>query len=154
MKAPELIRVCSLDEVPAGEARGYTVERYRRILHRIRERMPDAAISADVIVAFPGETDAEAVEPAAVEAHVADFGGYLSNDSGQSVGTERLDRVESLQRLGEDLEAVHQPVRVSGARKRNERQFAKPPGDGDRHHEVVRRNAAYESRGHRAVLLR
>ena len=40
-------------------ARGYTVERYRRIIDRIRERMPDAALSADVIVAFPGETDAQ-----------------------------------------------------------------------------------------------
>ncbi|MDP6193047.1 MAG: tRNA (N6-isopentenyl adenosine(37)-C2)-methylthiotransferase MiaB [Prochlorococcaceae cyanobacterium ETNP18_MAG_1] len=38
-------------------ARGYTVERYRRIIDRIRELMPDAAISSDVIVAFPGETD-------------------------------------------------------------------------------------------------
>ena len=40
-------------------ARGYTVERYRRIIDRIRDRMPDASISADVIVAFPGETDAQ-----------------------------------------------------------------------------------------------
>jgi tRNA-2-methylthio-N6-dimethylallyladenosine synthase len=40
-------------------ARGYTVERYRRIIDRIRQRLPDAAISADVIVAFPGETDAQ-----------------------------------------------------------------------------------------------
>ena len=40
-------------------ARGYTVERYRRIVDRIRERMPDASLSADVIVAFPGETDAQ-----------------------------------------------------------------------------------------------
>jgi tRNA-2-methylthio-N6-dimethylallyladenosine synthase len=40
-------------------ARGYTVDRYRRIVERIRERMPDAAISADVIVAFPGESDAQ-----------------------------------------------------------------------------------------------
>jgi tRNA-2-methylthio-N6-dimethylallyladenosine synthase len=35
------------------------VDRYRRIVERIRERMPDAAISADVIVAFPGESDAQ-----------------------------------------------------------------------------------------------
>jgi tRNA-2-methylthio-N6-dimethylallyladenosine synthase len=47
------------DDVLKAMARGYTVERYRRILERIRERMPDAAISADVIVAFPGETDAQ-----------------------------------------------------------------------------------------------
>jgi tRNA-2-methylthio-N6-dimethylallyladenosine synthase len=40
-------------------ARGYTVDRYRRIIDRIRQRMPDAAISADVIVAFPGESDAQ-----------------------------------------------------------------------------------------------
>jgi tRNA-2-methylthio-N6-dimethylallyladenosine synthase len=47
------------DAVLKAMARGYTVERYRRIVERIRERMPDAAISADVIVAFPGETDAQ-----------------------------------------------------------------------------------------------
>ncbi|MCT0212921.1 MULTISPECIES: tRNA (N6-isopentenyl adenosine(37)-C2)-methylthiotransferase MiaB [unclassified Synechococcus] len=47
------------DAVLKAMARGYTVERYRRILSRIRERMPDASISADVIVGFPGETDAQ-----------------------------------------------------------------------------------------------
>jgi tRNA-2-methylthio-N6-dimethylallyladenosine synthase len=40
-------------------ARGYSVARYRRIIERIRQRMPDAAISADVIVAFPGESEAQ-----------------------------------------------------------------------------------------------
>ena len=45
------------DDVLKAMARGYTVERYRRIIDRIRDRMPDASISADVIVAFPGETD-------------------------------------------------------------------------------------------------
>jgi tRNA-2-methylthio-N6-dimethylallyladenosine synthase len=47
------------DEVLKAMARGYTVDRYRRIIERIRQRMPDAAISADVIVAFPGETEAQ-----------------------------------------------------------------------------------------------
>jgi tRNA-2-methylthio-N6-dimethylallyladenosine synthase len=47
------------DDVLRAMARGYTVERYRRIIERIRQRLPDAAISADVIVAFPGETDAQ-----------------------------------------------------------------------------------------------
>ena len=45
------------DDVLRAMARGYTVDRYRRIIERIRSRMPDASISADVIVAFPGETD-------------------------------------------------------------------------------------------------
>ena len=47
------------DEVLKAMARGYTVDRYRRIVERIRERMADASITADVIVAFPGETDAQ-----------------------------------------------------------------------------------------------
>jgi len=47
------------DDVLKAMARGYTVDRYRRIIDRIRLRMPDASISADVIVAFPGETDAQ-----------------------------------------------------------------------------------------------
>jgi len=47
------------DDVLRAMARGYTVERYCRIIDRIRDRMPDASISADVIVAFPGETDAQ-----------------------------------------------------------------------------------------------
>lgn len=37
--------------------RGYTHEKYRRIIDTIREYMPDASISADAIVAFPGETE-------------------------------------------------------------------------------------------------
>ena len=47
------------DDVLKAMARGYTIDRYRRIIDRIRDRMPDASISADVIVAFPGETDAQ-----------------------------------------------------------------------------------------------
>ena len=37
--------------------RGYTHERYRSIIAKIRDYMPDASISADVIVGFPGETE-------------------------------------------------------------------------------------------------
>jgi tRNA-2-methylthio-N6-dimethylallyladenosine synthase len=40
-------------------ARGYTHEKYRRIIDSIREIMPDASITADAIVAFPGETEAQ-----------------------------------------------------------------------------------------------
>jgi len=47
------------DAVLKAMARGYTVDRYRRIIEGIRTRMPDAAISADVIVGFPGEADAQ-----------------------------------------------------------------------------------------------
>ena len=37
--------------------RGYTHERYREIVHTIRRYMPDASISGDAIVGFPGETE-------------------------------------------------------------------------------------------------
>ncbi|MCP9774089.1 tRNA (N6-isopentenyl adenosine(37)-C2)-methylthiotransferase MiaB [Cyanobium sp. WAJ14-Wanaka] len=47
------------DDLLRAMARGYTVDRYRRIIERIRSRMPEASISADAIVAFPGESDAQ-----------------------------------------------------------------------------------------------
>jgi tRNA-2-methylthio-N6-dimethylallyladenosine synthase len=37
--------------------RGYTAERFIQIVANIRERLPDAAITADAIVGFPGETE-------------------------------------------------------------------------------------------------
>ena len=47
------------DQVLRHMARGYTVGRYRRIIRTIRRHMPEAAISADAIVGFPGETEAQ-----------------------------------------------------------------------------------------------
>ncbi|MBD1844088.1 tRNA (N6-isopentenyl adenosine(37)-C2)-methylthiotransferase MiaB [Cyanobacteria bacterium FACHB-63] len=47
------------NEVLKAMARGYTHERYRRIIDTIRQYMPDASISADAIVGFPGETEAQ-----------------------------------------------------------------------------------------------
>jgi tRNA-2-methylthio-N6-dimethylallyladenosine synthase len=40
-------------------ARGYQVDFYRRQVERIRARIPDAAITSDLIVGFPGETESE-----------------------------------------------------------------------------------------------
>ena len=47
------------NEILKDMARGYTHQKYRRIIDKIRELMPDAAISADAIVGFPGETEAQ-----------------------------------------------------------------------------------------------
>jgi tRNA-2-methylthio-N6-dimethylallyladenosine synthase len=62
----ELPKVCEHFHIPfqSGDnevlkrmARGYTHEKYRRIIDTIRQYMPDASISADAIVGFPGETE-------------------------------------------------------------------------------------------------
>lgn len=37
--------------------RGYSVDEYRRLVDLIREHRPDTALSTDLIVGFPGETD-------------------------------------------------------------------------------------------------
>ncbi len=47
------------NEVLKRMSRGYTQEKYRRIIDTIRRYMPDASISADAIVGFPGETEAQ-----------------------------------------------------------------------------------------------
>ena len=61
----ELPKVCEHIEVPvqAGDdevlrrmKRGYTQADYRRLIERIRARIPDVAIHTDVIVGFPGES--------------------------------------------------------------------------------------------------
>ncbi len=64
----ELPNVCEHFHIPfqSGDndilktmKRGYTHEQYRRIIDKIREYMPDASITADAIVGFPGETEAQ-----------------------------------------------------------------------------------------------
>jgi len=45
------------DEVLRRMKRGYSVDDYRRLVERIRTRVPNPAIVTDVIVGFPGETE-------------------------------------------------------------------------------------------------
>lgn len=61
-----LDKVCECFHMPfqAGDnnvlkemRRGYTYESYMKIIDKIRATAPDAAITADVIVGFPGETE-------------------------------------------------------------------------------------------------
>tara|TARA_Y100000589_G_scaffold217432_1_gene205048 strand:- start:874 stop:2184 length:1311 start_codon:yes stop_codon:yes gene_type:complete len=64
----ELEKVCEHFHIPfqSGNneilrlmSRGYTVEKYKKIIDNIRTLMPHASITADAIVAFPGETTSQ-----------------------------------------------------------------------------------------------
>jgi len=63
-----LDRVCPAINIPAQAGsneilklmrRGYTIEQYRRLIGEIREKIPGVALSNDVIVGFPSETEAQ-----------------------------------------------------------------------------------------------
>ncbi|HAJ05964.1 MAG TPA: tRNA (N6-isopentenyl adenosine(37)-C2)-methylthiotransferase MiaB [Chloroflexi bacterium] len=67
----ELPKLCEHIEIPiqsgsdkilADMRRGYTVEQYYELIERVRSYMPSASISCDVIVGFPGETEADFVK--------------------------------------------------------------------------------------------
>lgn len=47
------------DQVLANMRRGYTNAQYRRLVAKIRQRIPNVAIHTDIIVGFPGETEAQ-----------------------------------------------------------------------------------------------
>ena len=62
----DLPKVCEHFHIPfqSGDnfilkamGRGYSIERYKEIIYKIRHLMPNASITADAIVAFPGETE-------------------------------------------------------------------------------------------------
>lgn len=64
----ELPKVCEYFHVPmqAGDdtvlkrmARVYTFEKYKRMVEKIKAKMPNACIASDFIVGFPGETQEE-----------------------------------------------------------------------------------------------
>jgi len=62
----DLPKVCEHIEVPAQAGddevlermkRGYRADDYRRLIERIRRRIPGVSIGTDIIVGFPGETE-------------------------------------------------------------------------------------------------
>ena len=78
------------DTVLAAMHRGYTAERYAERLAAARARIPDLAVTTDIIVGFPGETEADFVDTLELAAH-SEFDGAFTFVFSPRPGTEAAD---------------------------------------------------------------
>jgi len=126
----ELPKVCECFSLPvqAGHDgvldamhRGYTLAEYRQTVARVRRLMPQAGITTDVIVGFPGETDNQFDATCTLleelrfdKVHVAAYSprpgtiAYrrLEDDVSEAVKKARLQRVEAIQtRIATEINA-------------------------------------------------
>jgi tRNA-2-methylthio-N6-dimethylallyladenosine synthase len=129
--------------------RTYDRERYMDRVALIREHVPDCALTTDVIVGFPGETEADFAETLAVAEEVGFDGAFtfvfsprrgteaaaLPDDVAPAVKAERMERlVEVVQRrareraqrfVGRELEVMvegpsrNDPARLRGRTRHN-----------------------------------
>jgi tRNA-2-methylthio-N6-dimethylallyladenosine synthase len=126
----ELPKVCEHFNIPlqAGDndvlaqmRRGYTIEEYVEWVHRIRDIVPEATLSTDVIAGFCGETEAQFDRTLSVlealrfdKVHVAAYSPrpgtiawrHMEDTVPQEEKMRRLHAVESLQeRIGSEINA-------------------------------------------------
>jgi tRNA-2-methylthio-N6-dimethylallyladenosine synthase len=81
------------DRVLAAMHRGYTAERYLERLAAARAAVPDLAVSTDIIVGFPGETEGDFERTLAVVAEAQYDSAYTFIFSARP-GTEAADRTD------------------------------------------------------------
>ena len=82
------------DDILAKMHRGYTAERYLERLSEARRAMPDLAVSTDIIVGFPGETEDDFERTLEVAA-AANFDYAYTFLFSPRAGTEAADMVDS-----------------------------------------------------------
>ncbi len=99
------------NEVLKAMRRLYTVEQFEEIVHKLRERIPTIAITTDIIVGFPGETDEQFENTLKVVERIRFDGAYMfafsprpgtpaaamENQLPRAVKQERLQRLIELQ---------------------------------------------------------
>jgi len=100
------------DDILKAMRRGYTVERYRELVHTIRRKIPHISLSTDIIVGFPGETEEQFEHSLSLVremrfdvVHVAPYSPRLGtiacreyqDDIPAEVKKERLNKIEELQ---------------------------------------------------------
>ena len=108
------------DRVLAAMHRGYTADRYLEKLAAARRAVPDLAVSTDLIVGFPGETDDDFARTLEVVAEAAYDFAYTFIFSPRP-GTEAATMESALRRPG----GVRRALRAAAGRRRAVR--ARPP---------------------------
>jgi len=81
------------DRVLSAMHRGYTAERYLKKLEQARSIIPDLAVTTDIIVGFPGETDHDFEETLNVVAR-AEFDSAFTYVFSPRPGTEAAEMIE------------------------------------------------------------
>ena len=111
------------DAVLAAMNRRYTRDHYRALVAKLRDAVPDIALSTDIIAGFPGETDAEFQETLDV-ARACRFAKIHAFPYSPRIGTpaaERADQVPPavkearaamLRALGDELRASERARRA------------------------------------------
>jgi tRNA-2-methylthio-N6-dimethylallyladenosine synthase len=125
------------DDILRAMRRGYTVERYRELIHTIRRKIPRISLSTDIIIGFPGETEEQFEHSLSLVKemrfdviHVAAYSPrpgtiawqeYQDNISSE-VKMERLHKIEELQEaiaseINSQLQGRGMEVLVEGRKK-------------------------------------
>lgn len=125
------------NRVLAAMNRGYTREHYLETINKLRLARPEIQITGDMIVGFPGETEAEFAETLSLMEEVRYFDLFsfvysprpgtqaanLADDLKKEVKLERLERLQKLQAIhsrihNESYTGTIQQVLVEGPAKR------------------------------------
>ena len=105
--------------------RGYTVEHYRRLIAEMRQKIPEIALSTDVIVGFPAESEAQFQETVKLleelkfdAVHVAAYSPRSGTTAARELAdnvpaTEKKRRLDIIERLQEGI-ATEINARLSG----------------------------------------
>jgi tRNA-2-methylthio-N6-dimethylallyladenosine synthase len=111
------------DAVLAAMHRGYTAQRYLERVRAARAAVDDLALTTDIIVGFPGETDAdfEATLAVAAEAEYDSAYTFIFSPRPGTEAAEMVDRFVEPAVVGERYERLRDVIQRSGLRKHEAR---------------------------------
>jgi tRNA-2-methylthio-N6-dimethylallyladenosine synthase len=148
-EVPELVSHVHLpvqsgsDRVLAAMKRGHTALEFKSIIKKLRNRRPDASISSDFIVGFPGETDKDFADTLKFVEEIGFDHSYsfiysrrpgtpaasLDDDVSPQVKKQRLQQLQQLinsmsEKYSNAMLETDQVVLVEGLSKKSEKEFS------------------------------